>query len=679
LGGPAVCIEQTIPSTGRALVKATGRSGIFGVLLGQLWAMVRQIRCLIQLEWPNFFGGIRPVLAVLAVSLIPALYVVIYLSSLWDPVANSGALQVGLVNLDQGVVYRDQDVNMGRELVVQLERNPRFGYLRLDDADQARRQVRHGTLAFALIIPRDFSSNAVPGSLPGAGKLVVYASEGNSFEGARIAQLFAAELGHKVNESLNEQRWSLVLLSAAGSKNSVERLRQAALQLHNAAQQLNSGASKTAIGAGSMSTSAARLGDGVTQLGNGVRQLGGSLRTLDAKRPRNSDLTALATGAEALAANQDELRKAIQSLQEGSQALNAGVDAFKKEAESSVLVRPAVRDAIAELALGLNRLDNGLRGTSEGQQKISDGTVQLSANVGSLANGVRTMNGAIRSMVGKLPEDAQIDSLIDGAGELARASVVLAQANDKISGASRALLDGTAMLLNALPQAQDALEGSARGLANSVQPALEVEASVQNSGSGFSANIIPAALWLGASIAAFLVNLRVLPTAARHFNPLTRLVGKLFLPACVVLLQALLVLVTVEYVLHIKVLQPAALACTVVTAALAFLMIVCAFTRLLGDAGKALSMLFLAVQLSSSGGVLPVELSGTFFAGVSPWLPITWVVHGLKASLFGAFDGVWQTSWQQVLMAAALAAFAATALGRWRYVPRSALRPALDI
>ena len=618
-------------------------------------------------------------LAVLAVSLIPALYVVIYLSSVWDPVAHSGALRVGLVNLDQGVVYREQDVNMGRELLAQLEHSPRFGFVRLDDADQARQQVRRGTLAFALIIPKDFSSNAVPGAQPGAGKLVVYASEGNSFEGARIAQLFAAELGHKVNESLNEQRWNLVLLNAAGSKNSVERLRHAAAQLHDAAEQLNSGASKTAMGAGALNTSAARLSDGVTQLGNGMRQVATGLRTLDAKRPRNSEMTALATGAETLAANQDELRRALQNLQDGSQALTAGVEAFKNEADSSLLMRPAVRDAANELALGLTQLDHGLRSAGSGQQKLSDGAGQLSAGVGTLTNGVRAMNGAIRSMVGKLPEDAQIDVLIDGANELARASNTLVQANDKISGASRTLLDGTTLLVNVLPASQDAPLGSARGLANSVQPVLEVEASVQNSGSGFSANIIPAALWLGAGIAAFLVNLRVLPRPSQSFNPVTRLVGKLLLPAGVVLLQALLVLVTVEFVLHIKVSQPAALACTVVTAALAFLLIVCAFTRLLGDAGKALSMLFLAVQLSSSGGVLPVELSGTFFATVSPWLPITWVVHGLKASLFGAFDGVWQSSWHQMLAAAALAALAATTLGHWRYVPRSALRPALDL
>ena len=644
-----------------------------------LRALLRQSRLLLRLEAPYFVGSAKTWLAVLAVALIPALYVVIYLSSVWDPGANSGALQVGLVNLDRGVVYREQTVNMGQELVAQLERTARFGYQRMDDADGARQQVRHGALAFAIIIPPDFSSNAVPGAEPGAGKLVVYASEGNSFEGARIAQLFAAELGHKVNESLNEQRWSLVLLNAAGSKDSVERLRQAASQLHTAADELGSGTSKAAIGAKSLSSSAARLSDGVAQLGAGVHQMGTGLRTLEAKRPRNSELTALNAGAEALAAGHQDLHQAMQNLQEGSQALNAGVAAFKQEADSSLLVRPAVRDNVTQLALGLYQLGSGLHSAGDGQQKLSEGAAQLSAGVGTLTGGVRARNGALRTMVGKLPEDSQIDNLTEGASDLARASATLAQANDKASGASRALLDGTSLLVNALPAPLDAPQGSARGLANSVQPALEIEASVQNSGSGFAANIIPAALWLGAGIAAFLVNLRLLPTAARQFSPLARLIGKLALPAAVVLLQAALVLVTVFYVLHIKVVQPAALACTVVSAGLTFLLIVCALTRLLGDAGKALAMLFLAVQLSSSGGVLPVELSGTFFASMSPWLPITWVVHGLKASMFGAFDGAWQTSWYQVLLAGAAAALMATLVGRWRYVPRSALAPAIDL
>jgi len=660
-------------------VNRSGRARRWWWPLRPLHSVLRQSRFLLRLETPQFLGGWKPLLATLAVTLIPALYVVIYLSSLWDPAANSGALQVGLVNLDQGVVYREQTVNMGRELVAQLERSARFGYHRIGDADDARRQVRHGALAFALIIPSDFSSNAVPGAQPGAGKLVLYASEGNSFEGARIAQLFAAELGHRVNESLNEQRWGLVLLNAAGSKDHVERLRHAASQLQEGASALSSGTSKAAMGAKSLGSSAARLSDGVAQLGTGMHQLGLGLRTLEGKRPRNADLTALTSGADALVAGHEALQTSLHKLKEGSQAIHTGVLAFKQETDNSLLVLPSVRDNVAQLSLGLQQLDGGLEGAVEGQQKLSDGAGQLGAGVGALTGGVRSMNGALRTMVAKLPEDSQIDAVAEGAAELSRATASLAQANDKISNASRALFDGTRLLVSALPAPLDAPQGSAQGLADSVRPALEIDASVQNSGSGFAANVIPAALWLGAGIAAFLVNLRMLPHAARGFSPLARLLGKLALPAGVVVLQALLVLATVIYVLHIKVVQPAALVCTVVSAALTFLLIVCALNRLLGDAGKALAMLLLAVQLSSSGGVLPVELSGTFFASVSLWLPITWVVHGLKASLFGAFDGAWQTSWQQVLLAGAGATLLAMYLGRWRYVHHRALRPALDL
>ena len=330
-------------------------------------SLLRQSRFLLRLEAPLFVGGWKPLLATLAVALIPALYVVIYLSSLWDPAANSGALQVGLVNLDQGVVYREQTVNMGQELVAQLERSARFGYHRIGDADDARRQVRHGALAFALIIPSDFSSNAVPGAQPGAGKLVVYASEGNSFEGARIAQLFAAELGHKVNESLNEQRWGLVLLNAAGSKDHVERLRQAASQLQEGANAQSSGTSKAAMGANSLGSSAARLSDGVSQLGTGMHQLGLGLRTLESKRPSNADLTALNAGADALVAGHEALHTSLRQLKDGSQALHTGVLAFKQEADNSFLVLPSVRDSVAQLSLGLQQLDGGLQSAVEGQ------------------------------------------------------------------------------------------------------------------------------------------------------------------------------------------------------------------------------------------------------------------------------------------------------------------------
>jgi putative membrane protein len=85
------------------------------------------------------------------------------------------------------------------------------------------------------------------------------------------------------------------------------------------------------------------------------------------------------------------------------------------------------------------------------------------------------------------------------------------------------------------------------------------------------------------------------------------------------------------------------------------------------------------VQLSSSGGLLPVELSGGLFAQISPYLPITWVVKAMKASLFGAFEGDWQHGLQLLAFAGLVASLLACFVGRWRYVKSAALRPTLDL
>lgn len=92
------------------------------------------------------------------------------------------------------------------------------------DEQKARALVRQGKLAFAVIIPRDFSASAVPGAEAGVGKVVVYTSQGNNYETAAIARHFAETLGREINESLNERRWVLVLHQAAGSRRNVDQI-----------------------------------------------------------------------------------------------------------------------------------------------------------------------------------------------------------------------------------------------------------------------------------------------------------------------------------------------------------------------------------------------------------------------------------------------------------------------
>ncbi len=634
---------------------------------------------LARLEAHFFVRYPRLLLAAAAVVLIPALYVFIYLASVWDPAARTGDLPVAIVNLDRGLEYRQHAFNVGRDLAQRLKAKPSFGYVDLDDEQEARHRVRQGLLAFALIVPADFSSNAVPGAQAGAGKLVIFTSEGNSYPSAGLARRFAEDLGREVNQSLNEQRWTLVLADAAGSQRSLTRLHQGVAQLRLGAKELASGAQLASRGAETLATSAGRVEQGVGQLTAGAKGLGNGLRNMFAQRPRNTDLRRLEDGVKALSDGHEELGRGLGELQQGAQRLQTGVTGFRQEADGNLFVATRVKEGLEQMGEGVSALEHGLKNAATANQKLADGTTQLNAGVGVLTSGLRSLNTGLRTMVTQLPEESRLDELSRGSNGLTGGAAALKGGTQKVAQAAQHLAGGLVLLEGALPAAGKAMDGNAQGLATSVQPAIEIDAPVQNNGSGFAPNIIPGALWLGASLAAFLIHMRTLPRAAAGFSPLVRMTGKMLIPAVVVLLQAVLVWITALWVLEIRAVDPLALGLTLSVASLTFLLIVFALTRALGDAGKALALLLLAVQLSSSGGVLPVELSGGFFAQISPYLPITWVVKAVKASLFGAFEGNWQHPLQLVAVAGAVAALLACFVGRWRFVKPSMLRPALDL
>jgi putative membrane protein len=281
-------------------------------------------------------------------------------------------------------------------------------------------------------------------------------------------------------------------------------------------------------------------------------------------------------------------------------------------------------------------------------------------------------------MVQKLPEDGQLEELDRGTDALVNGTTALAEGTQSARQGADRLSAGLDLLWESLPGDVDKPDGSAQGLANSVRPLVEVEAPVPNSGSGFAPNIIPAALWLGAGVAAFLIHVRVLPKGAQSYSNPAKLLGKIALPLLIVLLQAALLYATVVWGLKIRVAQLDLFALTLALSSMTFLCIVFALTRLMGDAGKAASMIFLAVQLSSSGGILPVELSGTLFSEISPWLPLTWVVRAMKICMFGAYGNAWQHPIVIIAETCLLALVSACWLGRWRYVSTSEMRPAVD-
>jgi putative membrane protein len=269
----------------------------------------------------------------IGVMVIPALYALIYLSSVRDPGAHTGDLKAAIVNLDQGLNYRGQPVNMGQDVVHSLKEKRSFGFVDVALEEEAKLAVRQGQLAFALIIPKDFSANAVPGNEAAGGRLVMYVSEGNNYNGANLAKRFAAELGHQVNINLNEKRWSLVLSTATGSIDKLAQLRKGVETIMDGAHRMDAAMAKAESGSKTLAAGADGLSNGVGQLADGVKQLGAGLRTMDQQRPAAQDLAALKAGAADLVTGHTTLGQGLQELQGGTRKLAEGSARLRDETQ----------------------------------------------------------------------------------------------------------------------------------------------------------------------------------------------------------------------------------------------------------------------------------------------------------------------------------------------------------
>jgi len=590
-------------------------------------------------------------LAVIGVAMVPAIYALIYLSSVWDPNAKTSALPVALVNLDVGVRYRQQETNVGQELVEELERGHLFGWQRMKDAESARNDVARGKLAFAVIIPEDFSAQAVPGAVAGGGKIRVILSEGNNYSSAGFARRFAVDLGHQVNETLNEKRWALVLSSADGSAQSLVRLRSGMAHLQE--------------GALALKASQARYNAAAAQVAGGFSQIAGGVRVLESRFPAEADLKALRSGSLQLAQGQQDLTQGLTTLYAGSKQLDDGIRQYREQAADIPLVGERLGEGAAPLQTGASQLAEGIDKARSASQQLALGATQLDAGIARLTEGVVSLEKGVHAIAIRLPADDQLETFT-ASGKL-------------LTDGTQRLVDGIALVEAALPASVDSPGGSARGLAESVEPLLDVLAPVPNNGSAFAPNMVAVALWIGAVMAAYLFNMNRVPASLAQAPRIALVAGKFLVPALLTLVQTVLVYLMLVYGLGVQAPSALNLVLTMALASWVFLAMLFALLRVFGEASKLLAVLLLTLQLAAGGGVIPVELSGGLFQAVHEWLPFTWVVKAFRASLFDAYDHGWAQAWGTVAAAGGLSLLLATLIGRWQVVPDDDYRPGIQI
>lgn len=618
-------------------------------------------------------------LSVAGIVLIPALYAFIYLESVWDPASRTGLLQAAIVNLDKGSEIGGKPVNIGGDLVRTLQARRIFNFREDADPAHARQEVRAGRTLFALIIPPDFSATALNAATPGASKVLVFVSEGNNYAGAGFARRFANELAFQVNGTLSERRWEVVLGQASESADSLARMREVVAKLHLGAVTLDSGLQRTHDAGSQVAGGAQRLSDQVGTMADGVQQLGKALRAMDARKPPQGELQSLKTGANQIAEGQVGMARSYRDLELGARQLAQGARTLRDELRAAPFVGDAAADGANRLAEGGWQLGAGLRTARDAQQRLATSTQTVAEGTGQAVDALGTYASGVSTLTARLPQDAQLDALTSGSRQIAEGSRELFSGLSSLKSGSSQLAVGVTALQTALPNSLPALAGTSKGLAQPVEPQFEIDAPVGSNGMGFLPNFIPVALWLGAALVPFVFPLRRVPQTFAGESPAALLIGKLAVLVPINLIQVLCVFVMCAVVLGLHPAHAAGLVLTMAVSAITFTLLIVLLLTALGDLGKALALVLVILQLSSAGGVVPIELTNDFYAAISPWMPFTWAIRAVRATAFDAFGGDWASS-LGVLAIFGLVAFAlALKTARWHFVPDNEHRPAVEI
>ena len=167
---------------------------------------------------------------------------------------------------------------------------------------------------------------------------------------------------------------------------------------------------------------------------------------------------------------------------------------------------------------------------------------------------------------------------------------------------------------------------------------------IPNYGSANAPFYTALSIWVGALLLSNLITTNVHPIDMREDYTLRHIYfGKLILFLIVGMLQGLVVSIGDLLVLGVYAKHPVLFVLFSVLISIVFMTIVYTLASILGNIGKALAIILLVLQLSSSGGTFPIDVAPPFFQAIHPYIPFTYAINLLREAVGGAIPAlVWE-------------------------------------
>ena len=304
----------------------------------------------------------------IGVALVPALYNLSFLGSMWDPYGSLDNLPVAVVNKDKTATLNDKKLTIGDDMVDSMSINKALDY-HFVSQKKADKGLKDGDYYMVITLPEDLSEKASSLLTDNPKKLNIkyQTTAGRSFVASKMSESAMTKLKDTVSENITETYTKAVFKSMSGLQDGLQEASDGGNELLSGSQQLESGSqtitdnlNTAASGSQTLADGTATLSSGLTTYTNGVSTLASGANEL------NSNSVALISGIAQL----KESSTQVQRLVDGANSLTDGL----QQLATSTTLSAEETENIQSLISGLPQLNAGI-------QQLNASVSEISTNV----------------------------------------------------------------------------------------------------------------------------------------------------------------------------------------------------------------------------------------------------------------------------------------------------------
>ena len=395
-------------------------------------------------EWKAIFKKPTFIIVMIGISLIPALYNIIFLSSMWDPYGQLSDLPVAVVNNDKEASYNGNIMAIGKDMVSNLKENKTLDFHFVDE-EEGNKGLEDGDYYMVVTLPSDLSEKAasILTNHPEQMQIDYQTSSGHSFIASKMSDSAMTQLKQNVSTNVTETYTKALFNKMVELKDGMSQAASGSEKLTDGANQLVTGSQTLTTNLHSLADSSLTFSNGTEQFTkglssyvSGVEQLhlglgnfnSGLVTYTGAVSQLDSGLGQLSSKSPELVKGINQLYTGVESYTGGVSQLNAGLNQFSSGVS-------AYTNGVGNLATGANQLSNQSATLRMRVEQLSEGIQQLSSKldassgkkdqINQLSSGLNQLNKAIQNI--DVGDTKQLDSVLSSIASLSNQMLASAQ------------------------------------------------------------------------------------------------------------------------------------------------------------------------------------------------------------------------------------------------------------